>query len=173
MLLVCNYTDVTSESGTVYRLADDLCHHVSSCFSFWGTDQPIRLTCSYNYFCSSSFSMPALSVMLSRCLDVDPSGLATGMPITGFFRGLGTISHSIQFSKSRPMNYKKPCDVISRFKLVSQVCCPDGLITQPTYHPNAMDYIWVLMCTMCKYFSAYKRFMSSVSSLALGQNLLM
>lgn len=31
---MCNYTDVISESGTVYGLAVDLCHHVSSCFSF-------------------------------------------------------------------------------------------------------------------------------------------
>lgn len=63
--LMCNYTVVRSESGTVHGAAVDLCHHVSSCFSFWGTRKLIRLSCSYNYFCSSPFSVPSLSVMLS------------------------------------------------------------------------------------------------------------
>lgn len=45
--------------------AVDLCHHVISFFSFWAKDKLIRLTCSYNYFCFSSFFMPSLSDVLS------------------------------------------------------------------------------------------------------------
>lgn len=65
-ILMCNYTDVRSGSGTVCGFAVDLRHHVSSCFSFWGKDKLIRLSCSYNYFCSSPFSMPSLSLSCSQ-----------------------------------------------------------------------------------------------------------
>lgn len=63
---MCNYTDVTGESGAVYGLAVDLCHHVSSCLSFGGKDKPIRLSCFYNYFCSSPFSMPRQILCLAH-----------------------------------------------------------------------------------------------------------
>lgn len=61
----CVITHVGCEAGTVHVLAVDLCHHVSSCFSFWGKHKLIRLSCSCNYFCSSPFAMPCLSAMIS------------------------------------------------------------------------------------------------------------
>lgn len=100
--LMRNYTDVMRESGTVYRLSVDLCHHVSSCFSFWGKDKLIHFTYSYNYFCSSPSSMPSLSVISSQAWVSIPEDMT---PISGVCRwGLGTILDSLQFSKLRLRN---------------------------------------------------------------------
>lgn len=33
-VLMCNYTDVQGETGSERRLSLDMCHHVSTCFSF-------------------------------------------------------------------------------------------------------------------------------------------
>lgn len=46
------------ETGSAHAPAVDLCHHVSSCFSFWGRHRLIRLSYSYNYFCPAPFLMP-------------------------------------------------------------------------------------------------------------------
>lgn len=46
------------ETGSAHAPAVDLCHHVSSCFSFWGRPRLIRLSYSYNYFCPAPFLMP-------------------------------------------------------------------------------------------------------------------
>lgn len=40
----------------------DMCHHVSSCVSFWGEHKLTRLSCSSNYFCFPPLPRPGLSV---------------------------------------------------------------------------------------------------------------
>lgn len=129
--------------------AVDLCHHVSSCFSFWGKDKPIRLSCSYNYFCSSPFSMPGLYVKLSVCnpgLGVDPRGYDARMPISGVCRwAIGDQRTFSTIFQIKRRNLMKQYNVISWVKMITQGCCSDRLITQPAYFSY---YIRLHVCKM-------------------------
>lgn len=84
-ILMCKYTDVRGATGSERRLFLDMCHHVSTFFSFWGEHKLIRLSCSYNYFCFPPLSRPGLShrLTLSPGLAVDPWGRDATMPISG------------------------------------------------------------------------------------------
>lgn len=158
---MCNYTDVMSESGTVYGLSVDLCHHVSSCFSFWGKDKPIRLSCSYNYFCSSPFSMPSLSVMLSVSAQAwvsIPRGHDAAMPISGDCRW--EIGNYLRFNtifqiKTEELNEILQCYLSGRIGHSSVLpWWTDNTTHLLFYRPHATDCISQHVCTICRCHSA-------------------
>lgn len=75
------------ETGSAHAPAVDLCHHVSSCFSFWGRHRLIRLSYSYNYFCPAPFLMPlpvspSCSPSPCRAGAVNPRGRDAALPIS-------------------------------------------------------------------------------------------
>lgn len=153
--------------------AVDLCHHVSSCFSFWGKDKPMRLSCSYNYFCSSPFSMPSLYVKLSVAIQAwvsipeDMTQECLSQVSEGGGLGTNLIFNAIYQIKLR--NLMKLYNAISWVKMITQGCCSDRLITQPTYfssstrhrlHPTARvqnvrmpQLLWVI-CVILTFFSS-------------------
>ena len=155
---MCNYTDVMNESGIVYGPAVDLCHHVTSCFSFWAKDKPIRLSCSYNYFCFSPFSMPSLSVMLSVSAQAwasIPGDTALECLSQTSARGDWELSQiQYNFPKSRQRISMKSYNIISGLEMVTQVCRPDGLITQPRLFPIIQMPLITSNCTCAQSIDA-------------------
>lgn len=61
------FTRMLSVNQVLYKgIKVDFRRHVSSCFSLSGKDKTICPSCCYNYFCSSPFSVPSLSLSCSQ-----------------------------------------------------------------------------------------------------------